>query len=112
VADNFGAASIYSWGGGEIKRLNAVRGWILGGLAPAGLLGLKVMEAGNMEPTEILLKLVTVFALLTLLLPPMRNALIEALNEFGNIFRGGPPTSMHPSPADDAALLRKRRSRR
>jgi hypothetical protein len=70
------------------------------------------MEAGNMETTEFLLKLVTVFALLTLLLPSMRNALIEVLNEFGNNFRGGPPTSMHPSPADDGALLRKRRSKR
>jgi hypothetical protein len=50
-----------------------------------------------MEPTEFLLKLVTVFALLTLLLPSMRNALIEAPNEFGNNFRGGPPTPMHRS---------------
>jgi hypothetical protein len=32
---------------------------------------------------------------------------------FGHRFRGGrPPTPMHPSPADDAALLRKRRSRK
>jgi hypothetical protein len=69
------------------------------------------MEAGNMEPTEILLKLATVFALLTLLLPSMRNALIKALNEFADNFRGGPPTSMHPSPADDGALVRKRRSK-
>ena len=61
-----------------------------------------------MGSTALLLKLVTVFALLTLLLPSMRNALIEALNEFGNNFRGGPPTPMHPSPADDGALLRKR----
>jgi hypothetical protein len=61
-----------------------------------------------MEPTEFLLKLVIVFALLTLLLPSMRNALIKAVNEFGDNYRGGPPTPMHPSPADDAALLRKR----
>jgi hypothetical protein len=32
------------------------------------------------------------------------DALIEAINNF----RGGPPTAMHPSPADDSALLRKR----
>jgi hypothetical protein len=64
-----------------------------------------------MELTALLLKLVTVFALLTLLLPSMRNALTEALNEFGNNFRGGPPTPMHPSPAIDAALLRKRGSK-
>ena len=64
-----------------------------------------------MEATELLLKLVTVFALLTLLLPSMRNVLIEALNEFGDNFRGGPPTPMHPSPADDAGLLGKRRGK-
>ena len=32
------------------------------------------------------------------------DALIEALNNF----RGGPPTAMHPSPSDDAALLRRK----
>jgi hypothetical protein len=31
------------------------------------------------------------------------DALIEAINNF----RGGPPTAMHPSPADDGALLRR-----
>ena len=35
----------------------------------------------------------------------VREALIEALNNF----RGGPPAPMHPSPADDGFLLRKRR---
>jgi hypothetical protein len=34
----------------------------------------------------------------------MLDALIEAINNF----RGGPPTPMHPSPADDGALLRRR----
>jgi hypothetical protein len=34
MTGNFNAASIYSWGGGEIRRLNAAHGWILG----AGLL--------------------------------------------------------------------------
>ena len=34
----------------------------------------------------------------------MVDALIEAINNF----RGGPPTPMHPSPSNDAALLRKR----
>jgi len=34
----------------------------------------------------------------------LREALIEALNNF----RGGPPTPMHPSPADDGRLLRRR----
>ncbi|HEY1217337.1 MAG: hypothetical protein ABSE42_08965 [Bryobacteraceae bacterium] len=32
------------------------------------------------------------------------DALIEAINNFRG---GGPPTPMHPSPADDAALLRR-----
>ncbi|MBZ5624491.1 MAG: hypothetical protein LAQ69_38200 [Acidobacteriia bacterium] len=34
----------------------------------------------------------------------MLDALIEAINNF----RGGPPTPMHPSPANDGALLRRR----
>jgi hypothetical protein len=34
----------------------------------------------------------------------------KALNELVNNFRRGPPTPMHPSPADDAVLLLKRRS--
>jgi hypothetical protein len=34
----------------------------------------------------------------------MLDALIEAINNF----RGGPPTPMHPSPVNDAALLRRR----
>lgn len=37
------------------------------------------------------------------------DALAEGMNDFVNNFRGGPPTPMHPSPADDNALLRKRR---
>jgi hypothetical protein len=62
-----------------------------------------------MEPTELLLKLLAMFALFTLFLPSMRDALIKAMNDFMNKFRGGHPTPMHPSPADDAVLLRKRR---
>jgi hypothetical protein len=38
----------------------------------------------------------------------MLDALIDGINEIANNFRGGPPTPMHPSPADDAALLRRR----
>ncbi len=34
----------------------------------------------------------------------MVDALIEAINNFP----GGPPTPMHPSPSNDAALRRKR----
>jgi hypothetical protein len=67
-----------------------------------------------MEQTNsatLLLKLVVVLALLTLFQPSMRNAWIRAMNDFANSFRGGPPTPMHPSPAADARLLRKRHSK-
>jgi len=38
-----------------------------------------------------------------------RDALIDGINAIADQFRGGgPPTPMHPSPADDGALLRKR----
>jgi hypothetical protein len=36
--------------------------------------------------------------------PGVLRAAAEALENF----RGGPPTGMHPSPADDSALLRRR----
>ena len=32
----------------------------------------------------------------------------EALRNAMDNFRGGPPTAMHPSPSNDAALLRRR----
>lgn len=38
-----------------------------------------------------------------------RTRLVEALIEAINNFRGGPPRPMHPSPANDAALLTKPR---
>jgi hypothetical protein len=38
----------------------------------------------------------------------MIDALIDGINELADHFRGGPPTPMHPSPANDSALLRKR----
>ena len=37
-----------------------------------------------------------------------RRSMLDALIEAINNFRGGPPTPMHPSPADDTALLRRR----
>lgn len=45
-------------------------------------------------------------ALLLILLSQrwVRDALMEAINNF----RGGPPTAMHPSPSNDALLLRRR----
>jgi hypothetical protein len=39
----------------------------------------------------------------------MLDALIDAINNFRG---GGPPTPMHPSPADDSALLRRRAVRK
>lgn len=50
----------------------------------------------------VFLSLVAVVALFS------RRSMIDALIEAINNFRGGPPTAMHPSPADDAALLRRR----
>jgi hypothetical protein len=56
-------------------------------------------------PGPIVLPLILVAAGITLFVrPSMLNALMEAINNF----RGGPPTPMHPSPSNDAALLRKR----
>jgi hypothetical protein len=37
-----------------------------------------------------------------------RRWMLEALIEAINNFRGGPPTPMHPSPANDGVLLRRR----
>ena len=53
------------------------------------------------------INLVLLFRLFTVLV----LAIVALL--FGNNFRGGrPPTPMHPSPADDAALLLKKRSKK
>jgi hypothetical protein len=35
---------------------------------------------------------------------PLLDKIVEGMNNF----RGGPPTPMHPSPSNDAALLRQR----
>jgi hypothetical protein len=66
----------------------------------------------SMEQTNLVLlfKLIAVLGLLTLFWPPMRDAWIQAMKDLVDNFRGGPPTPMHPSPADDTVLLRKRRS--
>ena len=37
-----------------------------------------------------------------------RRKLVDGLIEALNNFRGGPPTPMHPSPANDTDLLRRR----
>ena len=57
---------------------------------------------GQTGSIVVFLSLVAVVALF------FRRSTIEALIEAINNFRGGPPTAMHPSPADDAALLRRR----
>ncbi len=40
-----------------------------------------------------------------------RQDVAEAIRNFTDHFRGGPPRPMHPSPACDGALLRKRAKR-
>ncbi len=56
------------------------------------------MRMDHTDPIVLLFKLVVVLALVLW---------------FWHRFRGGrPPTPMHPSPADDALLLLKRRSRK
>jgi hypothetical protein len=37
--------------------------------------------------------------------------LAEAIREAIDNFRGGPPTGMHPSPADDGVLVLRRRKK-
>ena len=58
------------------------------------------MELAN----SIVLLLIVAAAAALLFRRSTLDVLIEAINNF----RGGPPTPMHPSPADDSALLRKR----
>lgn len=63
-----------------------------------------------MEPASFLLVLLIFAALPVLLFRRwMLDALIEGIDDIVNSFRGGPPTPMHPSPANDAGLLRRRR---
>jgi hypothetical protein len=56
------------------------------------------------QTNSVVLFLILVAVVVLLFRRSMLDALIEAINNF----RGGPPTPMHPSPADDAALLRRR----
>jgi hypothetical protein len=57
---------------------------------------------GHTSSIVLVLILVAVVALF------FRRWMLDALIEELNNFRGGPPTPMHPSPADDGALLRRR----
>jgi hypothetical protein len=56
---------------------------------------------GRANSIVLFLILVAVVALL------FRRSIIDVLIEAIDNFRGGPPTPMHPSPADDGALLRR-----
>jgi hypothetical protein len=40
-----------------------------------------------------------------------QGSVLEAILEAINNFRGGPPTPRHPLPADDGAILRRKRLR-
>jgi hypothetical protein len=58
-----------------------------------------------MEQTNYVVAFLILVAVVALL---FRRSMIDALIEALNNFPGGPPTAMHPSPADDGALLRRR----
>jgi hypothetical protein len=60
------------------------------------------MESAN------LVRLILVAAFVALV---FRGSVLEALLEAINNFRGGPPAPRHPLPADDGAILRRRRSK-
>jgi hypothetical protein len=61
-----------------------------------------------MEPANIVrLILVAIFVALL-----FQGSILEALLEAINNFRGGPPTPRHPLPANDGAIVRRKRSQR
>jgi hypothetical protein len=63
-----------------------------------------------MGPSEILaaLLLMVVVFFFRRGLSDAFNDLNQGIKNFVDSLRGGPPTPMHPSPADDGALLRRR----
>lgn len=65
-----------------------------------------------MGPPEIL-AIVTVGLIILLRhrIDTLRKDLRNSIDNFRDHFRGGPPGPMHPSPADDGALLRRKHSR-
>jgi len=72
---------------------------------------------GNVnDGVGLLLVLAFVLALLFFTRRKVREASVTLAetfrNEMDNFPRGGPPTPMHPSPAGDDALLRRRRGSR
>jgi len=59
-----------------------------------------------MEQARLIVLFISLAAAAVLL---FRRSMVEAVIEAIENFRGGgPPTPMHPSPADDAALLHRR----
>ena len=61
-----------------------------------------------MNPREILTLLCGLMMAILFFSRRSVDGLIEIIENFTNNFRGGPPTPMHPLPADDGALLRRR----
>jgi hypothetical protein len=62
-----------------------------------------------MGATNYIVSLLILIAIIALLSRrSMLDALIDGINAVADNFRGGPPPPMHPSPADDRALLRRR----
>ena len=65
------------------------------------------MGAAEARVVVIAVSLATAVCLFVVDYPPgILQVLREALERFRG---GGPPTPMHPSPADDGALLRRRK---
>ena len=59
---------------------------------------------GQIEGTVLFSAILVALLVILCFQRRLLDALIEAIDNF----RGGPPTAMHPSPSDDAALLRRK----
>ena len=60
-----------------------------------------------MEPAQIVSLILLAIFVALLFQGSVLQAIVEAITNF----RGGPPTPRHPLPADDGAILRRRRLR-
>lgn len=65
-----------------------------------------------METVSIETVLVALLLLALITTRGVAGRLQEAIDRFGGNFRGGPPTPMHPTPANDSAILTRRLKRR
>jgi hypothetical protein len=89
-------------------RLSAVRGGV-GPLACPRSEASRDEKPDSLKGMEQAISIVLLLTLIALFFQrSMLDSLIEAINNFHDNFRGGPPTPMHPSPANDGALLRRR----